>query len=75
MNDTSGHGGLVWASDGNADGKETVGMISMFHQLHCLSGLRVALQASSEGKFVGIDQNDDLHWPHCMDYLRQVRSF
>lgn len=74
MNDTSGHGGLIWASDGNEDGKETVGMISMFHQLHCLVGLRMALQASSEGKFVGMDQNDDDHWPHCFDYLRQVRS-
>ncbi|RFU24747.1 hypothetical protein B7463_g11597, partial [Scytalidium lignicola] len=72
VNDTSGHGGLIWASDGNLDGKETVGMISMFHQLHCLAGLRMALQASSEGKFVGIDQDDDLHWPHCMDYLRQT---
>lgn len=72
VNDTTGHGGLIWASEGNLDGKETVGMITMFHQLHCLAGLRMALQASSEGKFVGIDQNDDDHWPHCFDYLRQV---
>ncbi|KAE8449290.1 hypothetical protein EG329_008190 [Mollisiaceae sp. DMI_Dod_QoI] len=72
MNETTGHAGLIWAADGNADGKETVGMISMFHQLHCLAGLRMALQASVEGKNVGIDQNDDDHWPHCMDYLRQT---
>jgi hypothetical protein len=73
LNDTEGSGGLVWASDGNADGKETVGMITMFHQLHCLGGLRMALQNATEGKFIGIDEHDNAHWPHCMDYLRQVR--
>jgi hypothetical protein len=74
LNDTEGSAGLVWSSDGNLDGQETVGMISMFHQLNCLAGLRMALQDSSEGKFIGIDESDNAHWPHCMDYLRQVRS-
>lgn len=74
-NETTGGAGLIWAAEGNADGKETVGMISMFHQLHCLAGIRTALQASAEGKFVGFDQNDDDHWPHCFDYLKSVRWF
>lgn len=43
-----------------------------FHQLHCLSALRKALQHSREGIDIGIDQHDNAHWPHCMDYLRQV---
>lgn len=46
VNETTGHAGLIWSADGNADGEETVEMITMFHQLHCLTGLRNALQAS-----------------------------
>lgn len=45
-----------------------------FHQLHCLAGLRKALQEASEGKDIGMDWTDNLHWPHCLDLLRSVSS-
>jgi hypothetical protein len=43
-----------------------------FHQLHCLTSIRRAIQEAREGIDPGIDQNDNGHWPHCFDYLRQV---
>lgn len=39
--------------------------ISMFHQLHCLSMIRMALKDSGERM---------PHLTHCLDYLRQVRT-
>ncbi|ETI21742.1 hypothetical protein G647_08089 [Cladophialophora carrionii CBS 160.54] len=50
------------------------GLITMFHQLHCLASLRHALQQSQAGEAIGVDWRDNLHWPHCMDYLRSVCS-
>jgi len=32
----------------------------------------MALQAGYEGKLTAFDWQDDIHWPHCLDYLRQV---
>ncbi|RAL12837.1 uncharacterized protein BO97DRAFT_450834 [Aspergillus homomorphus CBS 101889] len=65
-------GGLIYISeDGN---KEKQGGISMFHQLHCLTAIRKALQSASEGKAIGMDWHDDGHWPHCMDYLVKVAT-
>jgi hypothetical protein len=46
--------------------------MSRFHQLHCLSYLRKTLQRAREGEDVGLDDNDDLHWPHCFFYIRQA---
>lgn len=46
-----------------------------FHQLHCLASIRMALQESKENKDIGMDWRDNAHWPHCLDYLRQVGSF
>jgi hypothetical protein len=44
---------------------------SRFHQLHCLTSLRVALQRASRGEDIGVDWRDDVHWPHCLQYLRE----
>jgi hypothetical protein len=44
-----------------------------FHQLHCLGSFRKALQDAYEGKSVAFDWHDDIHWPHCLHYLHQVR--
>jgi hypothetical protein len=46
--------------------------LTRFHQLHCLSAFRRALQDQRDGKDVGKDATDDPHWPHCFDYLYQV---
>lgn len=46
--------------------------VSRFHQLHCLTSFRRALQNVREGVDIGVDQNDDSHWPHCLYYLRQA---
>ncbi|KAM7186187.1 protein of unknown function (DUF3328) domain containing protein [Rhypophila sp. PSN 637] len=57
----------------NGNGKPpTPASISMFHQLHCLSSLRNALQQSREGVDPGLDWRDNDHWPHCLDYLRKT---
>lgn len=68
------NGGVIWSSDGNTEGNETVGIISMFHQLHCLSSFRKALQAASSGEDIGKDWHDNGHWPHCFDYMRKVST-
>lgn len=57
--------------------------ISMFHQLHCLAMIRVALQEHDVHKRVDIsnfqearsgqqDHIDMTHVTHCLDYIRQV---
>lgn len=43
-----------------------------FHQLHCVSSMRTALQDLLAGKDIGIDWHDNGHWPHCLDYLVQA---
>lgn len=43
-----------------------------FHQLHCLSSLRTALQRATRNESIGMDFHDDKHWPHCLHYLRQA---
>jgi hypothetical protein len=45
---------------------------SRFHQLHCVASIRRALQDAKEGRDIGVDQHDNAHWPHCLDYLRQA---
>ncbi|KAF2099164.1 hypothetical protein NA57DRAFT_76396 [Rhizodiscina lignyota] len=64
---TPGWGGVKLVPEGQT--KEVVGGISMMHQLHCLGSLRKALQESRDGKDIGLDHHDNIHWPHCMDYL------
>lgn len=32
----------------------------------------MALQRSREGEDIGIDINDDKHWPHCLWYMHQA---
>jgi len=72
----------------NGDGVEGTHGLSMFHQLHCLQMIRNAFQdlQRSERKKKGHHRHgqskDDeelhpheLHWTHCLDYLRQVRKF
>ncbi|KAM7212551.1 protein of unknown function (DUF3328) domain containing protein, partial [Rhypophila decipiens] len=58
--------------DASDNEKPTPASISMFHQLHCLSSLRNALQQSREGVDPGLDWRDNDHWPHCLDYLRKT---
>ncbi|KAK2742662.1 hypothetical protein FQN55_007781 [Onygenales sp. PD_40] len=65
----------VLMSTGNIrlpDGKGNTSLksIAMFHQMHCLAKMRLALQQAQEGLDVGVDWKDDAHWPHCLDYLR-----
>ncbi|KAK4499258.1 hypothetical protein PRZ48_009771 [Zasmidium cellare] len=48
------------------------GLIGMFHQLHCLAGIRHALQRAKAGEDIGINDDDDGHWPHCFHYLREA---
>lgn len=43
-----------------------------FHQIHCLTSFRKALQTAREGNEIGIDFHDDEHWPHCLWYMRQA---
>ena len=43
-----------------------------FHQLHCLTSFRAAIQKAREGIDPGIDNDDNEHWPHCFWYLRQA---
>jgi hypothetical protein len=66
------YGALIWSSEGVDGGHEKIGAISMFHQLHCLESFRTALQDAREGKDIGLDSNDNKHWPHCLDYMRKV---
>lgn len=63
---------IIKLPDAGNGGKPTHGTISMFHQLHCLSSLRNALQQAREGIDPGLDWRDNDHWPHCLDYLRKV---
>jgi len=68
------------------DTEETYG-VSMFHQLHCLQMIRNAFQDLQNLEIKNENQhrhnNDqdqyeshphELHWTHCLDYLRQVRA-
>jgi hypothetical protein len=43
-----------------------------FHQLHCLAYFRKTLQRAHAGEDVGLDWEDNSHWPHCFLYLRQA---
>ncbi|KAI0402433.1 hypothetical protein F4802DRAFT_575729 [Xylaria palmicola] len=70
--DLGAKGLIVKLPDENYNGKLRPGSISMFHQLHCLSSLRHAIQQAREGKDPGLDWQDNDHWPHCMDYLRKT---
>ncbi|KAI1436983.1 hypothetical protein GGR50DRAFT_158091 [Xylaria sp. CBS 124048] len=70
--DLGAKGLIVKLPDENYDEKLRPGSISMFHQLHCLSSLRHAIQQAREGTDPGLDWQDNDHWPHCMDYLRKT---
>ncbi|KAF2971273.1 hypothetical protein GQX73_g2248 [Xylaria multiplex] len=63
---------IVKLPDEKHNGELRPGSISMFHQLHCLSSLRHAIQQAREGEDPGLDWQDNDHWPHCMDYLRKT---
>ena len=73
--------------DGNSKTVHKNG-ISMFHQLHCLTLLRGAIQRmvdqnhtmSGQQQHGGGNQHSSEHWSqdhylHCFDYLRQVCPF
>ncbi|KAF2091591.1 hypothetical protein K490DRAFT_61024 [Saccharata proteae CBS 121410] len=69
--------GVIYTSQGQADGKVRPGGMSMFHQLHCLDSFRHAIQQLQHGDKIGYDEKTDVsmhqgHWPHCFDYLRQT---
>lgn len=71
MPELSDHNALITLAV-HSDGSEEHGAISMFHQLHCLSSIRMALQRASIGEDIGTDWHDDLHWPHCLHHLREM---
>lgn len=65
----------------DSSGKTTVneyGVIGMLHALHCLGGIRRAMQTarndalSRNGHDIGLDYKSDPHWPHCFHYLREL---
>ena len=65
----------------DSSGKTAVdqyGVIGMLHALHCLGGIRRALQTarndalSKNGHDIGLDYKSDPHWPHCFQYLREL---
>ncbi|KJX95944.1 hypothetical protein TI39_contig852g00009 [Zymoseptoria brevis] len=58
--------------DPRLDGELMETSISMFHQLHCLSSMRHAIQMARDGKDPGLDYHDNGHWPHCLDYLHKT---
>jgi Mycotoxin biosynthesis protein UstYa len=69
--------GQIWTTANRADHLLRPAGMAMFHQLHCLAGLRSAIQQLQDGKEIGYDIESDVsdhagHWPHCLDYLRQV---
>jgi hypothetical protein len=74
MNRNHFNGGIIWSADGIESGNETIGAIAMFHQLHCLTRISKALQDSRDGLDIGLDKTENRHWPHCLDYLRQVKN-
>lgn len=63
---TKSGGFITDPSSSGHDGDPSYAGISMFHQLHCLSMIRMALKDSGERM---------PHLTHCLDYLRQVRMF
>ncbi|KXS98068.1 hypothetical protein AC578_1469 [Pseudocercospora eumusae] len=48
------------------------GSLSMLHQLHCLAGIRRAIQQLGEGEMDLAALQKTPHAPHCFDYLRKV---
>ena len=60
---TKSGGFITDPSSSGHDGEPSYAGISMFHQLHCLSMIRMALKDSGERM---------PHLTHCLDYLRQV---
>ncbi|KAI1194121.1 hypothetical protein F5X97DRAFT_15234 [Nemania serpens] len=70
--DLGSTGFVIKLPDAAYGGQPRHASVSMFHQLHCLSSLRHAIQQAREGIDPGFDWQDNGHWPHCMDYLRKT---
>lgn len=71
------NGGFVPHRDSN--GHAYLTGISMFHQLHCLQMIRMAVQKLENSTHSGSARDvhdhhagDQRHWVHCLDYLVQV---
>ncbi|KIX96817.1 uncharacterized protein Z520_07537 [Fonsecaea multimorphosa CBS 102226] len=71
QSEESGHSGVIRLNPDDIHALPVWGAIGMFHQLHCLTGIRKALQRAKAGEDIGTDDHDDPHWPHCFWYLRQ----
>jgi hypothetical protein len=41
--------------------------------MYCLGFFRRTIQMARNGEDPGFDYWDNGHWPHCFDYLRNVR--
>ena len=73
------NGGFVKRPDAN--GVVMKHGMSMFHQLHCLQMIRAEIQRlmhlQRENRNHHIDHilDDEAHWTHCLDYIRQVSRF
>jgi hypothetical protein len=66
-------------------GKSEMAGVSMFHQLHCLSMIRMAVQDMRAGRQPALSHDEieeeekhgdgrplEEHWVHCLDYLVQA---
>jgi len=72
---SSDHAGLVKFPDPESlhPGRDApLGVMSMFHQLHCISSFRNAMQDAYDAKPIAFDQSGNRHWPHCLDYMRKA---
>ncbi|KAK8098783.1 uncharacterized protein PG998_012024 [Apiospora kogelbergensis] len=52
------------------DGTHSVYQVSMFHTLHCLETLRLALDGTARDQGITEDLSQT-HAPHCIDWIRQ----
>ncbi|KAF2114050.1 hypothetical protein BDV96DRAFT_600790 [Lophiotrema nucula] len=52
--------------------RQTSLLLARFHELHCLAAIRKALQDAREGHDIGLDEKDNSHWPHCLQFLREA---
>lgn len=66
------YGGMVYMPNPEHGGKNENAVIAMFHQLHCVASMRNALQEAYDGKRPAFDWIENIHWPHCLDYLRKA---
>ncbi|KAM3426919.1 hypothetical protein MY4824_009746 [Beauveria thailandica] len=63
--------GTPTARQYNAPVGSYVGVLEVFHQLHCLSRIRMAFYTEQKGGYWETLEVIERHTDHCFDYLRQ----